>query len=273
MGRRAAQDVQSRVPGEALGVGPVLDNSRRGFKAAAAQATFPFGRVSEKSGSSRCYDPGPQEIGMLTVHHLGVSQSERIVWLCEELDLKYELKRTERRSDNRLAPDEYKALHPMGVAPVITDGAADAGRERRDLRLSQREIWPGPAVARACRSGLSRTPFLVPLGQRDIRGRRFCQRRIGACRKECRGRPPGQGPPRTLSGHDREAPRRSPILRRPQPQPRRHHDGVVAHDGADVSRRPSRRPAEHAEAISSASGSARRIGGRWRRRSRAWRRC
>lgn len=59
---------------------------------------------------------------MLTVHHLGISQSERIVWLCEELELKYELKRYERRADNRLAPDEYKALHPMGIAPVITDG-------------------------------------------------------------------------------------------------------------------------------------------------------
>ena len=59
---------------------------------------------------------------MLTVHHLGVSQSERIVWLCEELELDYELKRYDRRADNRLAPDEYKALHPMGIAPVITDG-------------------------------------------------------------------------------------------------------------------------------------------------------
>jgi len=59
---------------------------------------------------------------MLTIHHLGVSQSERIVWLCEELAIDYELKRYERRSDNRLAPDEYKALHPMGIAPVITDG-------------------------------------------------------------------------------------------------------------------------------------------------------
>jgi glutathione S-transferase len=44
------------------------------------------------------------------------------VWLCEELSLDYELKRYERRADNRLAPDEYKALHPMGIAPVITDG-------------------------------------------------------------------------------------------------------------------------------------------------------
>jgi glutathione S-transferase len=59
---------------------------------------------------------------MLTVHHLGISQSERIVWLCEELGLDYEFKRYERRADNRLAPDDYKALHPMGIAPVITDG-------------------------------------------------------------------------------------------------------------------------------------------------------
>jgi glutathione S-transferase len=59
---------------------------------------------------------------MLTVHHLRISQSERIVWLCEELGLDYALKCYDRRADNRLAPDEYKALHPMGIAPVITDG-------------------------------------------------------------------------------------------------------------------------------------------------------
>ena len=59
---------------------------------------------------------------MLTVHPLRMSQSERIVWLCEELSIEYDLKLYDRRSDNRLAPDAYKALHPMGMAPVITDG-------------------------------------------------------------------------------------------------------------------------------------------------------
>ena len=59
---------------------------------------------------------------MLTVHHLRLSQSERIVWLCEELGIDYDLKLYTRRTDNNLAPDEYKALHPMGIAPVITDG-------------------------------------------------------------------------------------------------------------------------------------------------------
>jgi glutathione S-transferase len=59
---------------------------------------------------------------MLTVHHLGKSQSERIVWLCEELGIPYELKRYTRDSVTMLAPPDYKALHPIGAAPVITDG-------------------------------------------------------------------------------------------------------------------------------------------------------
>ena len=57
---------------------------------------------------------------MLTVHHLGKSQSERIVWLCEELGIPYELKCYARAP--LLAPPDYKALHPIGTAPVITDG-------------------------------------------------------------------------------------------------------------------------------------------------------
>ena len=64
---------------------------------------------------------------MLTVHHLGRSQSERIVWLCEELLLDYELKRYGRDPATRLAPPEYKALHPIGTAPVVTDGGLVLG--------------------------------------------------------------------------------------------------------------------------------------------------
>ena len=60
---------------------------------------------------------------MLTVHHLGVSQSERIVWLCEELAVPYQLVVYERDKVTRLAPPEYKALHPFGTAPVIVDGS------------------------------------------------------------------------------------------------------------------------------------------------------
>jgi len=59
---------------------------------------------------------------MITIHHLGISQSERIIWLCEELGLPYDLKIYDRDPVNRLAPPEYRALHPMGIAPVIYDG-------------------------------------------------------------------------------------------------------------------------------------------------------
>jgi glutathione S-transferase len=56
---------------------------------------------------------------MLTVHHLGVSQSERVVWLCEELGIPYELRLYKRAPV--MAPADYRALHPMGLAPVIED--------------------------------------------------------------------------------------------------------------------------------------------------------
>jgi len=58
---------------------------------------------------------------MITIHHLGVSQSERIVWLMEELGLPYKLKWYNRKP-NKAAPDEFLALHPTAQAPVIEDG-------------------------------------------------------------------------------------------------------------------------------------------------------
>jgi len=62
---------------------------------------------------------------MLTVHHLGISQSERIVWLCEELDIPYTL--TTHTRDPILAPDSLKSLpgNETGKAPFIED--SDAG--------------------------------------------------------------------------------------------------------------------------------------------------
>ena len=86
---------------------------------------------------------------MRTVHHLRISQSERIVWLCEELGLDYELKLYNRREDNRLAPDDYKALHPMGIAPVIEDGDLVLGEsgaicEYIDRKYGGARLSPGP---------------------------------------------------------------------------------------------------------------------------------
>ncbi len=59
---------------------------------------------------------------MIVIHHLGISQSDRIVWLCEELGVPYQLERYERDATTRMAPSAYRALTPFGTAPVITDG-------------------------------------------------------------------------------------------------------------------------------------------------------
>lgn len=56
----------------------------------------------------------------ITVHHLQVSQSERIPWLLEELGIPYTLKNYKRAP--LFAPEDYKKLHPTGAAPVIQDG-------------------------------------------------------------------------------------------------------------------------------------------------------
>ncbi len=60
---------------------------------------------------------------MITVHHLNNSRSQRILWLLEELDLTYEVKRYERDPDTMLAPASLREVHPLGKSPVITDGA------------------------------------------------------------------------------------------------------------------------------------------------------
>jgi glutathione S-transferase len=63
---------------------------------------------------------------MLTVHHLGTSQSERVVWLCEELGVPYVLKRYTRDPVTNLSPPELERLHPLGAAPVVTDDEDDS---------------------------------------------------------------------------------------------------------------------------------------------------
>ncbi|KAJ5625269.1 hypothetical protein N7510_001578 [Penicillium lagena] len=55
----------------------------------------------------------------ITLYWLEQSRSHRILWLLEELQLKYELKTFKRRSD-KLAPAELKQIHPLGKSPLLT---------------------------------------------------------------------------------------------------------------------------------------------------------
>ncbi|KQN57800.1 glutathione S-transferase [Erwinia sp. E602] len=58
---------------------------------------------------------------MITVHHLNNSRSQRILWLLEELEVPYQIRRYQREG-TLLAPPELKKIHPLGKSPVITDG-------------------------------------------------------------------------------------------------------------------------------------------------------
>jgi glutathione S-transferase len=86
---------------------------------------------------------------MLTVHHLGRSQSDRIVWICEELKIPYELK-VYTRDPSGAAPPAYKALHILGAAPVIQDG---------DLTMAE----SGAIVEYLCRK-YGKGRFLIDFG-------------------------------------------------------------------------------------------------------------
>lgn len=62
---------------------------------------------------------------MITIHHLGISQSERIVWLLEELEIEYKLVRHTR--DPLVSPESLTSIpgNETGKAPFIEDSDAD----------------------------------------------------------------------------------------------------------------------------------------------------
>ncbi|WP_263063271.1 glutathione S-transferase family protein [Dickeya dadantii] len=55
----------------------------------------------------------------IKLHHLNDSRSIRILWLLEEAQLPYELIRYQRNPQTQLAPEELKAIHPLGKSPVV----------------------------------------------------------------------------------------------------------------------------------------------------------
>ncbi|KAK7750333.1 hypothetical protein SLS62_007741 [Diatrype stigma] len=57
----------------------------------------------------------------LELYHLHLSQSERIVWLLEEMQVPYELKVFYRDPVTALGPPELKAISPAGTAPCLHD--------------------------------------------------------------------------------------------------------------------------------------------------------
>ena len=58
---------------------------------------------------------------MRIVHHLENSRSQRLLWLLEEMGLKYEVKRYERDKKTMRAPPELKRVHPLGKSPLLDE--------------------------------------------------------------------------------------------------------------------------------------------------------
>jgi len=58
----------------------------------------------------------------LTLYWLENSRAQRILWLLEELQLQYEIKRFKRNPQTSFAPPELKEIHPLGKSPILTDG-------------------------------------------------------------------------------------------------------------------------------------------------------
>lgn len=61
------------------------------------------------------------EPGMLKLHHLERSRSQRVLWMLEELQQPYELLRYARDPKTLLAPASLRAIHPLGKSPVLED--------------------------------------------------------------------------------------------------------------------------------------------------------
>ncbi len=56
---------------------------------------------------------------MLTVHHLNNSRSQRILFLCEELEIEYDIVKHQRDAETQRSPDSLNQVHPLGKAPTI----------------------------------------------------------------------------------------------------------------------------------------------------------
>lgn len=89
---------------------------------------------------------------MIIVHHLNNSRSQRVLWLLEELQVPYEIRKYQRDRKTMLAPPELKAVHPLGKSPVISDGdlvIAETGAIVEYLldRVPGHTLRPAPGTA------------------------------------------------------------------------------------------------------------------------------
>ncbi|MEJ5072765.1 glutathione S-transferase [Enterobacter ludwigii] len=82
---------------------------------------------------------------MLTVHHLNLSRSQRVLWALEELDLPYQIVRYQREP-TMLAPEALKKVHPLGKSPVLEDDGLILAESGAILEYLQETHDPGQTL-------------------------------------------------------------------------------------------------------------------------------
>ena len=59
---------------------------------------------------------------MLKIYHAPATRAFRVIWVCEELAIPYEIVPVDFSPAYRASP-EWRAMNPVGKVPVMTDGA------------------------------------------------------------------------------------------------------------------------------------------------------
>lgn len=55
----------------------------------------------------------------VVIHHLEFSRGSRIIWLCEEAGIDYEIRHYQRDPMTRRAPEALAAVHPLAKSPAV----------------------------------------------------------------------------------------------------------------------------------------------------------
>ena len=104
---------------------------------------------------------------MIVLHHLENSRSQRILWLLEELGLDYEIRKYARDPETKLAPAELQKMHPLGKAPILTDGENTLAESVRSS-----SIWlQNTMMAGFVRPRVLLSNFYIPTGCTMPKGR------------------------------------------------------------------------------------------------------
>jgi len=78
------------------------------------------------------------------IHHLNNSRSQRIVWLCEELGLDYDIVHHQRDPETQRSPASLTGVHSLGRSPTLVHEGTPLSRRTPSSNIS-RASWPAAA--------------------------------------------------------------------------------------------------------------------------------